>query len=111
MGVSYHHAKRFIGQSVAVHCHGGQCHYGIIRHVTPEYVVLQRMGGGYGSVGTNSHKLELTTADKPGNVEMRDMAFGGYGYPGYGYGGFGGYGGGYLTLPLFTLLAITLAAF
>jgi hypothetical protein len=104
MGVSHHHARRFIGQSVAVHCHGGQCHYGIIRHVTPDCIVLERVGSGYGPVGTNSQKLEVTTADKPGNAEMREV----------GFGGFGGFGFGrsrFLALPLFTLLAITLAGF
>lgn len=98
MGLSYGYCCRFIGKPVVVTCTGGRTYSGVVRQVTPAGIVLQRTP--YGAVAGDSTSIDVATADQPGKMEIQDTAFG-YGYPGY-Y-------NPYIALPLFVLLAISLA--
>lgn len=103
MGLNYDYCCRFIGQPVVAHCMGGKRYYGIVQSVTNEYIVMRGLPGGVGPVSSNSKKLKLTTADKPEKGEIEPVQY----YGGYGYGGYG-YGANYV-LPLYVLLALSLA--
>lgn len=109
MGLSHGYCRNFVGQPVVAHCAGGHRYYGIVHDVTQGAVILRQHGTGINYVKGNSKtlKVEKAKADKLGKVEAQPV----FGYGGFG-GGYGGYGygyGAYIALPLYVLLAISLA--
>lgn len=101
--ITYEYARRFVGRHVAVHCHGGRVHHGVITGVTPSHVHIHTSP--YGVVSSDHNELDITTLENKTNAELQTVQWG-YGYRyGFGYGG-----AAVTTLALYSILAISLFA-
>jgi hypothetical protein len=73
MVISYQNARKYIGQPVCVQVKGGKRHYGILRDVRRDGMMLAPVGPGF--AGGQTEDGQFVTADQAGRADAETCFF------------------------------------